>query len=162
MCKQYTNILTGLFQHIIHDTAGIKLYNRTAWRGGRLRVEHASEAYMDRLRREWAERDGLPPPPPVAAAVAVAGVGTPEGDSVEDAQKGEGEEEGKVPKQERDKRYLRLRRKAGEKALVVDTLPVLLKGADAAALPARPGSKSVLKRPRCVIDSIASPPPLHQ
>eukprot|EP00952_Eustigmatos_sp_NYUAD-ZCMA_P010370 42526-Eustigmatos_ZCMA.PRE.1 len=68
----------------LHGGAGIKLYNRTAWRGSRLRygvllahcpawvaatasvwiavhtdrVEKANESYLERLQRDWAASDG--------------------------------------------------------------------------------------------------------
>ena len=35
----------------------IKTYNKTAWKGYRLRVEKAKEYYLDRLKREWLDRD---------------------------------------------------------------------------------------------------------
>lgn len=98
-----------------------------------MRVELASEAYMDRLRREWAERDGGPPEQQPEAAVS----------SSAPPAAGEGEGEQQQPGKRREKRYLRLRRKAGEKALVVDTLPLLLRAEDKS-------SGSGKKRPRFV------------
>ena len=48
----------------------VDVYDKTKWRGARLRVGSAHEDYMARLRREWAERaqedkpESRPPKPP--------------------------------------------------------------------------------------------------
>ncbi|TFJ86308.1 hypothetical protein NSK_002516 [Nannochloropsis salina CCMP1776] len=122
----------------------VKLYNKAVWRGGRLKVEHAQETYMARLEREWAEARGSQRP-----AVISEGEQAPRDFPTSGGEEGRDTQSESLPTLspaplEGRSRYLRVRRRAGEKAWVVDTCPVLVQEATTARRrPRRRGVKLV-------------------